>query len=80
MKVLNLRLLIMYQNKKTFLQKTMCHIRLTMFFLIKNVVGTFYKKEFQKAIQKEFRVEKEIKRKDCKLYVECKGYNNSFNS
>ena len=33
------------------------------------IVGTFYEKELQKANQKEFRVEKLIKRKDDKLYV-----------
>ena len=43
-------------------------------------VGTFYKKEFQKAKQKVFRVEKVIKRKGDKLYVKWKGYDNSFNS
>ena len=31
------------------------------------IVGTFYKKELQKANQKEFRVEKVIKRKSDKL-------------
>ena len=30
--------------------------------------------------QQEFRIEKVIKRKDDKLYVELKEYNNSFNS
>ena len=44
------------------------------------IVGTFYKKELQKTSQKEFRVEKVIKRKEDKLYVKWKGYNNSFNS
>ena len=34
----------------------------------------------QKTNQKEFRVEKVIKRKGNKLYVKWKGYNNSFNS
>ena len=43
-------------------------------------VGTFCKKELQKVNQKEFRIERAIKRKDDKLYVKCKGYNNSFNS
>ena len=38
----------------------------------------FYEKEFQKTNQKDFRTEKETKRKDDKLYVKCKGYNNSF--
>ena len=44
------------------------------------IVGTFYEKELQKAHQKEFRVEKVIKRKGDKLYVKWKGYENSFNS
>ena len=46
----------------------------------KKIVGTFYKKELQKTNQKEFRVEKVIKRKGNKLYVKWKEYNNSFNS
>ena len=33
-----------------------------------------------KTNQKEFRVEKVIKRKGGGLYVKSKGYNNSFNS
>ena len=44
------------------------------------VTGTFYKKELQKTIQKEFRIEKELKRKGDKLYVKWKGYHNFFNS
>ena len=40
----------------------------------------FTKKELQKTNQKEFRVEKLIKRKGDQLYVRWKGYNNSFNS
>ena len=44
------------------------------------IVGTFYEKEFQKANQKEFRVEKVIKRRGNKLYVKWKGYDSSFNS
>ena len=35
----------------------------------KEVVGTFYKKELQKTNQKEFRIEKVIKKKGDKLYV-----------
>ena len=35
----------------------------------KEIVGTFYEKGLQKANQKEFRIEKVIKRKDDKLYV-----------
>ena len=44
------------------------------------ITGTFYEKELQKTNQKEFRIEKVLKRKDDKLYVKWKGYNNSFNS
>ena len=43
-------------------------------------VGTFYEKEFEKSNQKEFRVEKVIKRKGNKLYVKWKGENSYFNS
>ena len=44
------------------------------------ITGTFYEKEFQKIDQQEFRIEKVIKKKDDKLYVKWKGYDNSFNS
>ena len=44
------------------------------------IVGSFCEKELQKTNQKEFRIEKVIKRKGNKLYVKWKGYNNSFNS
>ena len=43
------------------------------------IVGTFYEKELQKTNQKEFRIEKVIKKGD-KLYVKWKGYYSSFNS
>ena len=43
-------------------------------------VGSFYEKELQKTNQKEFGIEKVIKRKGNKLYVKWKGYSNSFNS
>ena len=44
------------------------------------IVRTFYEKELQKRKnQKEFRIEKVIK-KGNKLHVKWKGYNNSFNS
>ena len=46
----------------------------------KEIVGTFYENEFQKTNQKEFRVEKLIKRKHNKLYVKWKGYDSSFSS
>ena len=46
----------------------------------KEIVGTFYEKELQKINQKEFRIEKVIKRKGDKQYVKCNGYDISFNS
>ena len=44
------------------------------------ITGSFYEKELQKTNQKEFRIEKVIKRKGDKLYVKWKDYDNSFNS
>ena len=44
------------------------------------IAGMFYENELQKSNQKEFRVEKVIKKKGDKLYVKWKGYNSSFNS
>ena len=44
------------------------------------IIVTFYEKELQKTSQKEFGIEKVIKRKGDKLYVKLKGYDNSFNS
>ena len=44
------------------------------------IAGSFYEKELQKTNQKEFRIEKVIKKKGNKLYVKWKGYNNSFNN
>ena len=44
------------------------------------ITGSFYEKELQKNNQKEFRIEKILKRKGDKLYVKWKGYNNSINS
>ena len=41
------------------------------------IIGTFYKKDLQKTIQKRFRIEKVYrKRKDNKLCVKWKGYHN----
>ena len=37
-------------------------------------IGTFYEKELQKTNQKEFSIEKVIKKKGNKLYVKWKGY------
>ena len=47
---------------------------------VEEIVGTFYKNELQKINQKEFRIEKVIKRKSDKFYVKWKGYSNLFNS
>ena len=44
------------------------------------ILRTFYEKELQKTNQREFRVGKVIKKKDYKLYVKQKDYNNIFNS
>ena len=51
-----------------------------MILMGKKVIGSFYEKELHKINQKEFRIEKVIKRKGDKLYVKWKGYNNLFNS
>ena len=47
---------------------------------VEEIVETFYQKELQKTNQKEFRVEKVIKREGNKLYVKWKGYNSSSKS
>ena len=44
------------------------------------ITGSFYEKQLQKFNQEKFRIEKVIKGKGDKVYVERKGYNNSFNS
>ena len=44
------------------------------------IIGSFYEKELQKTNQKEFRIEKILKTKGNKLYVNWKEYNNSFDS
>ena len=44
------------------------------------ITESFYEKELQKTNQKEFRIEKVLKRKGDKLYVKWKGYDNRFNS
>ena len=45
--------------------------------MVKKLLVVFMKKNTN---QKEFRIEKVIKRKGNKLYVKWKGCNNSFNS
>ena len=44
------------------------------------IIGKFYEKELKKTNQKEFRIEKVIKRKVDKLYIKWKAYYNSFSS
>ena len=44
------------------------------------ILGTFYKNKLRKTNQKEFRVEKVIKRKGDKLYVKWNSYHSSLNS
>ena len=44
------------------------------------IIGSFYEKESQKTNQKQFRIEKVLKRKSNKLYVKWKEYDNSFNN
>ena len=44
------------------------------------IIGTFYENELQDTSQKEFRIEKVLKKKGDTLYVKWKGYDNSFNS
>ena len=42
------------------------------------IIGTFYKKELQNTNQREFSIEKVLRRKGDKLYVKWKGYDNSI--
>ena len=44
------------------------------------IIGKFYEKELQKTNQKEFRIEKVIKKKGNKIQLKWKGYDNLFNS
>ena len=49
---------------------------LLMILMVKKLLKRFYEKKLQKTNQKEFRIEKVIKRKGNKLYVKSKGYDN----
>ena len=44
----------------------------------REIVGTFYEKELPKTNEKEFIIEKVIKRKGNKIHDKWKGYDNSF--
>ena len=48
--------------------------------MVKKLLEVFMKKNCKKTSQKEFRIEKVLKRKVDKLYAKWKGYDNSFNS
>ena len=60
--------------------RTLCRRHVIIDLKSEKIVGTFYVKELQKTNEKEFRVEKVIKRKSDKLYIKWKGYDSSFNS
>ena len=53
---------------------------LLVILVVKKLFERFTKKELQKTNQKEFRVEKVIKRKGDQLYVIWKNSDSSFNS
>ena len=48
--------------------------------MVKKLLEVFTKKNCKKTSQKEFRIEKVLKRKGDKLHVKWKGYDNRFNS
>ena len=48
--------------------------------MVNQLLEHFMKNNSKKTNQKEFRIEKILKRKADKLYVKWKGYDNSFNS
>ena len=93
---LKLVIMLEFQNMKTILLKDILQIGQKKFLLlVKNTVpwtyviidlngeeitGSFYEKRLQKFNEKEFRIEKVLKRKVDKLYVKWKGYDNLFNS
>ena len=89
-KILNLKfgILLEYQNIKTFeevfvikkVKNTVPWTYAISDLKGEEILGTFYKKEFQNRNQKEHRVEKVIRRKGDKLYVKWKDYDSCFNS
>ena len=90
--ILKLVILLEYQNIKIFLKMVTLQISLKKILWLKKctyvinlhngvvIVEMFYEKGFQKANKEEFRIKNVIKRKGDKLYLQWKGYNNSFNS
>ena len=71
-----------FQNIKIFLLKDTLQIGQKKISDLngEEITGSFSEKELQKTNQKEFRIEKVLKRKGDKLYVKWKGYDNRFNS
>ena len=53
---------------------------LLLISVVKILLEYFLKKTYKKTNQKEFRIEKVIKKKGNKIYVTWKGYDNLFNS
>ena len=51
-----------------------------MILMVKKLLEHFMKKNCKMIDQQKFRIEKVIKKKGDKLYVEWKGYDYSFNS
>ena len=51
-----------------------------MIEMVKKLLEHFMKMNCKKTNQKEFRIEKVLKRKGDKLYVKWKGCDNSFNN
>ena len=78
-------MLLIGQKKFLLLIKLKIQVILLIILYISDLNGeeiieSFYEKELERTNQKEFRIEKILKRKGGKLYVKLKGYENSFNS
>ena len=88
LEVLNIKTLLLKDMLQIGQKKLLLLIKLKMQFWTytisdlngEEITGSFYEKELQKINQKKFRIEKVLKIKGDKLYVEWKGYDNSFNS
>ena len=69
------------QKKFFVIKKVKCTVTSTCIISDLNgeeIAGTFFEKELEKTNQKEFKVEKVIKRKSDKLCGKCKDYANYF--
>ena len=62
------------------IKNTVPWVYLINYLNAEEVIGLFYEKEVQNTNQKQFRIEKVLKKKGDKLYVKWKGYDNLFNS